>query len=174
MTNDRSDSALRERLGIAEKATQGPWYHTLAAIVGTKKSPEDNDATCICFTEWRCSGDPQANAAHIAASSPDVVREDIEEILRLRQEVKNRDEMLVRLEEEVAALRGDLDFASMEQHILTEKLFNSRICHKDILCEQEDTKNWKFEGQGGCKNCWDEWARHLASDVIEEAELNAE
>ena len=85
--NNRSDASLRERLGIAEKATQGPWYHTLAAIVGTKKSPEDNDATCICFTEWGCSGDPQANAAHIAASSPDVVRADIEEILRLRKEV---------------------------------------------------------------------------------------
>lgn len=87
MPNDRSDAALRERLEIAGKATKGPWYHTLAAIVGTKKSPEDNDATCICFTEWGCSGDPQANAAHIAASSPDVVRADIEEILRLRQEV---------------------------------------------------------------------------------------
>lgn len=85
--NDRSDAALHERLEPAEKATQGPWYHTLAAIVGTKKSPEDNDATCICFTEWGCSGDPQANAAHIAASSPDVVRADIEEILRLRKEV---------------------------------------------------------------------------------------
>lgn len=85
--NDRSDAALRERLEIAGKATKGPWYHTLAAIVGTKESPEDNDATCICFTEWGCSGDPQANAAHIAASSPDVVQADIEEILRLRQEV---------------------------------------------------------------------------------------
>lgn len=91
MPNDRSDAALRERLVIAEKATKGPWYHSLAAIVGTKKSPEDNDATCICFTEWGCSGDPQANAAHIAASSPDVVREDIEEILRLRQEVARLD-----------------------------------------------------------------------------------
>ena len=87
MPNDRSDAAMRERLVIAEKATQGPWYHVLAAIVGTKESPEDNDATCICFTEWGCSGDPQANAAHIAASSPDVVRADIEEILRLREEV---------------------------------------------------------------------------------------
>lgn len=87
MPNDRSDAALRERLEIAGKATKGPWYHSLAAIVGTKKSSEDNDATCICFSEWGCSGDPQANAAHIAASSPDVVREDIEEILRLRQEV---------------------------------------------------------------------------------------
>lgn len=54
---------------------------------GDEKSPEDNDATCICFTEWGCSGDSQANAAHIAASSPDVVRADIEEILRLRKEV---------------------------------------------------------------------------------------
>lgn len=61
--------------------------------MGTKKSPEDNDATCICFTEWGCSGDPQANAAHIAANHPDVVRADIEEILRLRGEVKRlRDE----------------------------------------------------------------------------------
>lgn len=85
--DNRSDAALRERLVIAEKAAQGPWYHVLAAIVGTKESPEDNDATCICFTEWGCSGDPQANAAHIAASSPDVVRADIEEILRLRKEV---------------------------------------------------------------------------------------
>lgn len=86
MTNDRSDVALHERLELAEKATKGPWYHTLAAIVGTKESPEDNDATCICFTEWGCSGDPQANAAHIAANSPDVVKADIAEILRLRAE----------------------------------------------------------------------------------------
>lgn len=95
MPNDRSDAALHERLELAEKATQGPWYHTLAAIVGTKKSPEDNDATCICFTEWGCSGDPQANAAHIAASSPDVVREDIEEILRLRGENKLLNSMVM-------------------------------------------------------------------------------
>ena len=91
----RSDAALRERLELAEKATQGPWYHTLAAIVGTKKSPKDNDATCICFTEWGCSGDSQANAAHIAASSPDVVREDIEEILRLRGENKLLNSMVM-------------------------------------------------------------------------------
>lgn len=95
--NNRSDAALRERLEIAGKATKGPWYHTLAAIVGTKKSPEDNDATCICFTEWGCSGDPQANAAHIAASSPDVVRADIEEILRLRQEVARLEDTLAHL-----------------------------------------------------------------------------
>ena len=85
--DDRSEAALRERLEIAGKATKGPWYHVLAAIVGTRERPDDNDATCICFTEWGCSGDPQANAAHIAASSPDVVCADLEEILRLRAEV---------------------------------------------------------------------------------------
>lgn len=95
MPNNRSEAALRERLELAEKATKGPWYHSLAAIVGTKKSPEDNDATCICFTEWGCSGDPQANAAHIAASSPDVVRADIEEILRLRGENKLLNSMVM-------------------------------------------------------------------------------
>lgn len=45
MPNDRSDAALRERLELAEKAAKGPWHHTLAAIVGTKKSPEDNDVS---------------------------------------------------------------------------------------------------------------------------------
>lgn len=89
--DDRSEAALHERLEIAGKATPGPWYHVLAAIVGTRESPDDNDATCICFTEWGCSGDPQANAAHIAANSPDVVRADIEEILRLRGEVERLD-----------------------------------------------------------------------------------
>lgn len=37
----------------------------------------------------------QANAAHIAASSPDVVREDIEEILRLRGENKLLNSMVM-------------------------------------------------------------------------------
>lgn len=108
--NDRSDAVMRERLKLAEKATQGPWYHTLAAIVGTKKSPEDNDATCICSTEWGCSGDPQANAAHIAASSPDVVRADIEEILRLRAENE-----LLALENQ----RLTVDGAKDESYLLT-------------------------------------------------------
>lgn len=57
MTNDRSDAALHERLELAEKATK-----------------------------WGCSGEPQANEAHIAANSPDVVKADIEEILSLRAE----------------------------------------------------------------------------------------
>ena len=171
--NDRSEAALRERLVIAEKAVpkgeKTIWTADFA-------SPHE---TCVrdAFTERILTMEDytdQATAAHIAASSPDVVQADIEEILRLRQENKRLCGELERRDEEISSLERDLDFTSLEQYILTEKLFNSRICHKDILCEQEDPKNWKFEGQGGCKNCWDEWARHLASDAIEEAELNAE
>lgn len=39
----------------------------------------------------------RSEAAHIAASSPDVVRADIEEILRLRAEVKRLEDMLAHL-----------------------------------------------------------------------------
>lgn len=173
MPNDRSDAALRERLRIAEKAT--PKGESTLWMVDPAV-PRD---LCIrdafnerILTMEDCTA--TAAAHHIAASSPDVVREDIEELLRLRQENKRLCGELERRDEEISSLERDLDFTSLEQYILTEKLFNSRICHKDILCEQEDPKNWKFEGQGGCKNCWDEWARHLASDAIEEAELNAE
>lgn len=174
--DDRSDAALRERLGIAEKATQGPWKTD--EVVTRKKDFEPSyvvkDKDGFTIVDVLPVSAYQANAAHIAASSPDVVREDIEELLRLRQENKRLCGELERRDEEISSLERDLDFTSLEQYILIEKLFNSRICHKDILCEQEDPKNWKFEGQGGCKNCWDEWARHLASDAIEEAERNAE
>lgn len=82
-----TDEELAAIQGRLDAITPPPWFHVLASIVGTKDDPEASDATCVCFTEWGCSGDPQANAAHIAASSPDVVRADIEEILRLREEV---------------------------------------------------------------------------------------
>ena len=178
--NNRSEAALRERLEIAGKAV--PKGESTLWMVDPAV-PRD---LCIrdafnerILTMEDCTATATAN--HIAANHPDVVRADIEEILRLRaenerlrQENKRLCGELERRDEEISSLERDLDFISLEQYILTEKLFNSRICHKDILCEQEDPKNWKFEGQGGCKNCWDEWARHLASDAIEEAELNAE
>lgn len=177
MPNDRSDAALRERLEIAGKAAQGPWKsdEIPPEIIGCRPRYIVRDGKGIVIVEdVRHFASWQTTAAHIAASSPDVMRADIEEILRLREENKRLCGELERRDEEISSLERDLDFTSLEQYILTEKLFNSRICHKDILCEQEDPKNWKFEGQGGCKNCWDEWARHLASDAIEEAELNAE
>lgn len=86
MPNDRSDAALHERLELAEKATpkgeKTIWTADFA-------SPHE---TCVrdAFTERILTMEDytdQATAAHIAANHPDVVRADIEEILRLRQEV---------------------------------------------------------------------------------------
>lgn len=90
MPNDRSDAALRERLVIAEKAT--PKGESTLWMVDPAV-PRD---LCIrdafnerILTMEDCTA--TAAAHHIAASSPDVVREDIEEILRLRQEVARLD-----------------------------------------------------------------------------------
>ena len=79
MPNDRSDDALRERLDIAGKATKGPWsLHEKGAIPLVYGPNGERVAKVV---------DNPADAAHIAASSPGVVRADIEEILRLREEV---------------------------------------------------------------------------------------
>lgn len=86
MPNDRSDAAMRERLELAKKAVpkgeKTIWTADFA-------SPHE---TCVrdAFTERILTMEDytdQATAAHIAANHPDVVRADIEEILRLRQEV---------------------------------------------------------------------------------------
>lgn len=93
MPNDRSDAALRERLVIAEKAAQGPWKSD--EVVTRKKDFEPSyvvkDKDGFTIVDVIPVSAYQANAAHIAASSPDVVRADIEEILRLRQEVARLD-----------------------------------------------------------------------------------
>lgn len=87
--NNRSDAALHERLELAEKATQGPWKSD--EVVTRKKDFEPSyvvkDKDGFTIVDVIPVSAYQANAAHIAASSPDVVRADIEEILRLRQEV---------------------------------------------------------------------------------------
>lgn len=87
--DDRSEAALHERLEIAEKATQGPWKSD--EVVTRKKDFEPSyvvkDKDGFTIVDVLPVSAYQANAAHIAANSPDVVREDIEEILRLRQEV---------------------------------------------------------------------------------------
>lgn len=97
MPNDRSDAALRERLVIAEKAAQGPWKSD--EVVTRKKDFEPSyvvkDKDGFTIVDVLPVPAYQANAAHIAASSPDVVREDIEEILRLRGENKLLNSMVM-------------------------------------------------------------------------------
>ena len=78
MPNDRSDAALRERLKIAGKATPGSWSLQDKGAIPLVYGPNgERIAKAV---------DNLEDTAHIAASSPDVVREDIEEILQLRKE----------------------------------------------------------------------------------------
>lgn len=97
MPNNRSEAALRERLELAEKATQGPWKSD--EVVTRKKDFEPSyvvkDKDGFIIVDVIPVSAYQANAAHIAASSPDVVREDIEEILRLRGENKLLNSMVM-------------------------------------------------------------------------------
>lgn len=86
MPNDRSDAALHERLELAEKAT--PKGESTLWMVDPAV-PRD---LCVrdaynerILTMEDCTA--TATAHHIAANHPDVVRADIEEILRLRKEV---------------------------------------------------------------------------------------
>lgn len=80
MHNDRTTESLLARRDLAEKATPGPWIRERGFLV---------------YGPWRgrpVSGKEgilnPADAAHIAANSPDVVMDDIDEILRLRAEVE--------------------------------------------------------------------------------------
>ena len=97
MPNDRSDAALRERLELAEKATKGPWIKRSRDFQGedgfgweSKPTVEAEDKMVCLFYDRDVDADDVDNdeddAAHIAANSPDVVKADIEEILRLRAE----------------------------------------------------------------------------------------
>ena len=96
MPNDRSDAALRERLVIARKATNGPWkifrecgeYRRIG--IATKETLDDFDAKelviVVDYDDYSSGVIMEDDAAHIAANSPDVVKADIEEILSLRAE----------------------------------------------------------------------------------------
>lgn len=105
--NNRSDAALRERLEIAGKATKGPWKSDVIPpeMVGARPRYVIRDGKGIVivedvhhFASWQKTG------LHIAASSPDVVRADIEEILRLRQDVARLNEVSHYLAERLSPL----------------------------------------------------------------------
>lgn len=88
MPNDRSDAALRERLDLAEKATKGPWKadEVITRKKGFEPSYVVKDRDGFTIVDVLPIAAYQANAAHIVANSPDVVKADIEEILLLRAE----------------------------------------------------------------------------------------
>ena len=79
--SSRTNEALLARRALAEKACEGPWEMLTPAsaiVIPSRGSRE-------VYTIASCPYAP-ADAAHIAANSPDVVMADIDEILRLRAE----------------------------------------------------------------------------------------
>lgn len=85
--SDRSDQALRERLELARKATDGPWKESVQIVNGDAVSAVSTacgDEICNTYGNLLCD---TFDAAHIAANHPEVVRADLEEILALRAEV---------------------------------------------------------------------------------------
>lgn len=88
--NDRTTEALLARRALAEKATPGPWesvydYCVLPNIYDDRPA---NVLIADCSREHDHDKKTKANASYIAANSPDVVMDDIDEILRLRAQVE--------------------------------------------------------------------------------------
>lgn len=80
--NDRSDAALQKRLELAKKATHGPWaLWEWDNGVKEIRSNADPDEDHVCRVWHKKDGD------FLAKNSPIEVQADIEEILRLREEV---------------------------------------------------------------------------------------
>ena len=150
---DRSEQALRDRLELTRKATDGPWKSD--EVLFRKKNFEpsyvvkDGDGRTI--VDILPVAAYQETARHIAASSPDVVRADLEEILALRAEV-------ARLKDEIASLEQELKFSDETEYELIKKLFDLKICHKEVICEQADAHELNFVGESGCLFCWRQWA----------------
>ena len=78
--SDRSDDALRERMELARKATQGKWwckkYENTIYAEGKK--------SYIARLDGRFKN-CDADSKFISSNCPDVVRADLEEILELRE-----------------------------------------------------------------------------------------
>lgn len=153
--DDRSDAALRERLGIAEKAVpkgeKTIWTADFA-------SPHE---TCVrdAFAERILTMEDytnQATAAHIAASSPDVVRADIEEILRLRQEVARLNKESTKIMDVAICLAEMMD----GKHELCPR--DCDVLPSAIKCNQYTD----FNGEADCDatKCWLHVALNYSAD----------
>ena len=158
MTNDRSDAALRERLVIAEKAAQGPWKSD--EVVTRKKDFEPSyvvkDKDGFTIVDVIPVSAYQANAAHIAASSPDVVQADIEEILRLRQEVARLNKESTKIMDVAICLAEMMD----GKHELCPR--DCDVLPSAIKCNQYTD----FNGEADCDatKCWLHVALNYSAD----------
>lgn len=89
---DRTTEALLARRELASKATPGPWGQVIA---GLERVVIDSKGTVICtvcldedFSDKETERQVLANLYYIAVNSPAIVMADIDEILRLREQVE--------------------------------------------------------------------------------------
>lgn len=92
MHNNRTTESLLARRALAEKATPGPWGQVIA---GLERVVIDSKGTVICtvcldedFSDKETERQVLANLYYIAVNSPAIVMADIDEILRLREQVE--------------------------------------------------------------------------------------
>lgn len=155
MPNDRSDAALRERLEITGKAT--PKGESTLWMVDPAV-PRD---LCVrdaynerILTMEDCTA--TATARHIAANHPDVVRADIEEILRLRQEVARLDKESTKIMDVAICLAEMMD----GKHELCPR--DCDVLPSAIKCNQYTD----FNGEADCDatKCWLHVALNYSAD----------
>lgn len=156
MTNDRSDAALRERLELAKQATDGPWKESVQIVNGDAVSAASTacgDEICNTYGNLLCD---TFDAAHIAASSPDVVRADIEEILRLRQEVARLNKESTKIMDVAICLAEMMD----GKHELCPR--DCDVLPSAIKCNQYTD----FNGEADCDatKCWLHVALNYSAD----------
>lgn len=89
---DRTTESLLARRALASKATPGPWKKVIA---GLERVVIDSKGTVICtvcldedFSDKETERQVLANLYYIAVNSPAIVMADIDEILRLREQVE--------------------------------------------------------------------------------------
>lgn len=156
MTEDnRTTESLLARRALAEKATPEKWnllqiFAEDENYVGPETWADMGKAVCIC----RYAKDAQ----YIAANSPDVVMADIDEILRLREEME-------RLEKEADWLAKNLEYAC----------YNKEDGSGCFTCEQlcpELVNEHKMKNRDGYKTCrgatlygWREAARKAVEEI---------
>lgn len=124
MKNDCTTGSLLARRELAEKATPEKWnllqiFAEDENYVGPETWADMGKAVCIC----RYAKDAQ----YIAANSPDVAMADIDEILRLREEV---------------------EFWRQETQDVRENFERTLQCERDKTDRLEKEADWLAE------NCW--------------------
>lgn len=97
--NDRTENALLARRALAEKATPGPWLHCFIKR-GEKCWAVDSEHNDILVHH----PNSRSNIVHITANTPDVVKDDIDEILQLRSAVAQHEEYIGNLEHDAKIL----------------------------------------------------------------------